>query len=172
MTIDHPTIAAEALRDALDDIDREIDSLGAKREMLAAALDMLAPLVRPPNPAVPAEPVVLPKVPTPAAVPLRAVATPSPKAAAQQARAAQRATCPECGKDCSLSGLGAHRRFAHEVRGGAAPAPKGTPKDQPLAVAGLAAIDRREAQIAAAAEARKANPFSVTDATAALESAG
>lgn len=58
------------------------------------------------------------------------------KTAAARARAAERATCPDCGKEMSRMGLGAHRAKSHGYRVGApAPAPK-----TPAAAAPLAAV--------------------------------
>lgn len=165
MTTDHPDVAAEALRSAIDDCDRRIEALQTKRDALTEALALLVPFVRPPNPAVPADPVVLPKVPRETRrAPLRAVAGGGPasnKAAAQQARAAQRVPCPECGKDCSLSGLGVHRSKAHGVRGVQSANDKRRP--------GYVAPSRLRAE--AEAE-RKDNMFSVADAAAVIEGAG
>jgi type IV secretory pathway VirB10-like protein/DNA-directed RNA polymerase subunit RPC12/RpoP len=131
MTHEHEIAARAALADLRSHHEREL-------VRIAAAIDALnggpvVPMVRPPTPDVVAPPVVLPKPPVREQRPAAKSGERDRSAAAQKA-AAVRVNCPDCGKECSQLGLGAHRRMAHHraIERATAAAPTSRPSVMPV----------------------------------------
>lgn len=107
---EHEIAARAALSDLLEHHRTQITRI----EAAVAALNgdtPVVPLVRPPAPDIIAPPVQMPKLPQREQRP--AATEPRNRSDAARATAKRRANCPDCGKECSLSGLGTHRRMAH-----------------------------------------------------------
>lgn len=120
---DHEIAARAALNDLLDHHRQQITRIEAA---IAALNGDVIPLVRPPAPDIIAPPVEMPKVPQREQ---RPAAKSSRSTEGVRTIAAQRANCPDCGKEFSQLGIGPHRRAAHGRTVTPTPAP---PPSAPL----------------------------------------
>lgn len=109
MTHDFTSLVDQA-RQAAEALQLEIDAALDRHGVLVRFVEAMtgAETAAPPAPPVESEARTAPK---PGAAP----AGGDGRAAANRERAAVRVSCPDCGKDCSLSGLGVHRARAHKT---------------------------------------------------------